>query len=255
MSLSRPPHYLNWSLTPFIASSSSPGARSRCAIAIRGSSRARSSASRASPALGDTGPVVAQRRRVPRARGVLPGLADPRARVVVRRARTRSTRRSSRARLRAAVAAPRLDARRAATRCASCTANPTGCPGWSSTATATWSCVQLLSAGAERWRDVWAPALVRAHRRERASTSAPTSRCAALEGLAPRVGRARGRRSRGRCASTRTASPTKSTWSHGQKTGFYLDQRDNRALAGELAARSPTCSTPSATPGASRSRR
>ena len=44
--------------------------------------------------------------------------------------------------------------------CAWCTARPTACPGWWSTATATRWCAQFLSAGAERWKDAIADALL-----------------------------------------------------------------------------------------------
>jgi 23S rRNA (cytosine1962-C5)-methyltransferase len=94
--------------------------------------------------------------------------------------------------------------------------------------------VQILSAGAERWRDLWVDAL--------AGTSGITNvyersdaEVRALEGLAPRTG------------PLRTGEPNRElrivedgiTYAvdvvRGQKTGFYLDQRDNRALCALLA--------------------
>ena len=99
--------------------------------------------------------------------------------------------------------------------------------------------VQLLSAGAERWREFWGRALAEITG-ARACTSAPTSRCAASRGCLRASVRSWARRRRSR-ASRRTASPTRSTWSHGQKTGFYLDQRENRALAAAARARGRRC--------------
>jgi 23S rRNA (cytosine1962-C5)-methyltransferase len=88
--------------------------------------------------------------------------------------------------------------------------------------------VQLLSAGAERWRDAIAAAL-------RAATGAACvyersdAEVRALEGLAPRVGPLVGT-----CASSTTMVEAGIGYrvdvAHGQKTGFYLDQRANRAL-------------------------
>ncbi|MEO5764224.1 MAG: class I SAM-dependent methyltransferase [Casimicrobiaceae bacterium] len=93
--------------------------------------------------------------------------------------------------------------------------------------------MQLLSAGAEHWRTVLAQALA----------DATGARCVyersdadvrQLEGLPPRVGAAHGVLpptvtifEAGLCYSVDVVS--------GQKTGFYLDQRDNRALVRRLA--------------------
>ena len=92
---------------------------------------------------------------------------------------------------------------------------------------------QILSAGAERFREFWGPAL--------AELTGATSvyersdvEVRVLEGLKPRVGPLVG-----------DAPPTvrivedgiayEVDVAKGQKTGFYIDQRDNRALAAELA--------------------
>jgi len=87
-------------------------------------------------------------------------------------------------------------------------------------------CVQFLAAGVERWRDPIVDALARvtglARIHERSDSGVR-----GLEGLAPSVGWLRGE------------GPTELTireydWTlaldvaHGHKTGFYLDQRDNR---------------------------
>jgi 23S rRNA (cytosine1962-C5)-methyltransferase len=93
--------------------------------------------------------------------------------------------------------------------------------------------VQVLSAGAEKWRELWAPALVEitgaANVYERSDVEVRT-----LEGLPPRAGLLAGE----------AVNPVRIVEDgihyevdivQGQKTGFYLDQRDNRALAGSLA--------------------
>ena len=94
--------------------------------------------------------------------------------------------------------------------------------------------VQLSSAGAERWRDAITVALA----------ALPGVRCVyersdadvrALEGLAPRNGVADG-------ALPDTVALVEAGLSYavdvvaGQKTGFYLDQRDSRAAVRALAA-------------------
>jgi 23S rRNA (cytosine1962-C5)-methyltransferase len=95
--------------------------------------------------------------------------------------------------------------------------------------------LQLTSAGAERWREDIADALMQAtgtaHIWERSDADVRT-----LEGLPPRCGMVRG------------ASPVTPTVIHehglkyqveiesGHKTGFYLDQRDNRLRLRALAA-------------------
>ncbi|MEO8740534.1 MAG: class I SAM-dependent methyltransferase [Casimicrobiaceae bacterium] len=93
--------------------------------------------------------------------------------------------------------------------------------------------VQFLAAGAEAWRDALVAAL-----REATGGAAVYERSdadvRALEGLQPRVGLIAG------------VLPERSTLiedglayrvdvAHGQKTGFYLDQRDNRRRVRELA--------------------
>ena len=126
-----------------------------------------------------------------------------------------------------------------ATACASSTARPTACPGWSSIATATCSRRSSSSAGVERWKATIADALLAGDRRSRASTSAATPRRASAKGWRRRpagcapatTARAdRGRRSASTTGASRSTSPT------GHKTGFYLDQRDNRKLFADSGA-------------------
>ena len=96
--------------------------------------------------------------------------------------------------------------------------------------------VQLLSAGAEHWRDAITaalaalPGVTRVYERSDAGVRA-------LEGLAPRTGVLHGDAPPARIAIHEAASDTK-YWvdvAHGHKTGFYLDQALNRAQAGRHA--------------------
>ncbi len=93
--------------------------------------------------------------------------------------------------------------------------------------------VQILSAGAERWRGLWGPALA-------ALTGARTVyersdvEVRVLEGLAPRSGLLHGD-APGEVRIVEDGIAYEVDVVHGQKTGFYLDQRDNRALASTLA--------------------
>jgi 23S rRNA (cytosine1962-C5)-methyltransferase len=93
--------------------------------------------------------------------------------------------------------------------------------------------VQLLSAGAERWRSLWPQALAdltgAKNVYERSDVEVRT-----LEGLAPRTGPLLGEApARARIIEDGIAYDV--DVAKGQKTGFYLDQRDNRALAAALA--------------------
>jgi 23S rRNA (cytosine1962-C5)-methyltransferase len=94
--------------------------------------------------------------------------------------------------------------------------------------------VQILSAGAERWRALWGPALaelagVRSVY-ERSDVEVRT-----LEGLEPRTGPLHGD-APGEVRIVEDGVAYEVDVARGQKTGFYLDQRDNRALAASLAA-------------------
>jgi 23S rRNA (cytosine1962-C5)-methyltransferase len=93
--------------------------------------------------------------------------------------------------------------------------------------------VQLLSAGAERWRETWAKALAEIPGvrfvYERSDVEVRS-----LEGLPPRVGPLVGEVPKvARIEEDGIAYEIDVVG--GQKTGFYLDQRENRALAAELA--------------------
>jgi len=93
--------------------------------------------------------------------------------------------------------------------------------------------VQLLSAGAERWRGLWPSALVQLTGArsvyERSDVEVRT-----LEGLPPRSGPMIGEApAQARIVEDGIAYDV--DVARGQKTGFYLDQRDNRHLASALA--------------------
>ncbi len=94
--------------------------------------------------------------------------------------------------------------------------------------------VQLSSAGAERWRDAIVDALA----------AVPGVRCVfersdadvrALEGLEPRIGVARGDLP-APVAFLEDGLAYRADVVAGQKTGFYLDQRDNRRALRSFAA-------------------
>lgn len=93
--------------------------------------------------------------------------------------------------------------------------------------------VQLLAAGAERYREFWAPALVRLAGVKRVYERSDVE-VRALEGVAPRVGPLLGD-APGIVRITEDGVAYEIDVVTGQKTGFYLDQRDNRALAASLA--------------------
>ena len=93
--------------------------------------------------------------------------------------------------------------------------------------------VQLLSAGAERWRDFWPGAIARAAG-VRAVYERSDAEVRTLEGLAPRAGPMLGD-APGLVRIREAGLAYEVDVVHGQKTGFFLDQRDNRALAARLA--------------------
>ncbi len=95
--------------------------------------------------------------------------------------------------------------------------------------------VQFLSAGAERWREAILDALVAATNCE-AVFERSDAEVRKLEGLAPRVGFARGNRNASRCPITEYGLHFRVDVAEGQKTGFFLDQRENRRRVRELAA-------------------
>ena len=94
---------------------------------------------------------------------------------------------------------------------------------------------QFLAAGVERWRDPILDALM-----ELTGCAAIYERSDAevrkLEGLEPRVGFARGNRNASRCPIIENGLNFRVDVEQGQKTGFFLDQRDNRQRVRSLAA-------------------
>ncbi|MBI1942162.1 MAG: class I SAM-dependent methyltransferase [Betaproteobacteria bacterium] len=94
---------------------------------------------------------------------------------------------------------------------------------------------QFLSAGAERWREAILNALV-----EQTACEAVFERSDAevrkLEGLEARVGFARGNRDARRCPIVEYGLNFRVDVEEGQKTGFFLDQRENRQRVRALAA-------------------
>lgn len=94
--------------------------------------------------------------------------------------------------------------------------------------------VALNSAGVEKWREAILGALLRAtsveHVFERSDSDARR-----LEGLQPRVGVLHGRPSVS-ALITEHGIRLRVDLAEGHKTGFYLDQRDNRRLTRDLAA-------------------
>jgi len=93
--------------------------------------------------------------------------------------------------------------------------------------------VQVLSAGAERWRAAW-PTILAELTGAKAIYERSDVEVRGLEGLPPRTGPLLGP-----AATVVRIQEDGIAYEvdvvHGQKTGFYLDQRDNRALAGSLA--------------------
>jgi 23S rRNA (cytosine1962-C5)-methyltransferase len=94
---------------------------------------------------------------------------------------------------------------------------------------------QFLAAGVERWREPILDALL-----ELSGASAIYERSDAetrkLEGLAARVGFARGDREAKRCPIIEYGLNFRVDVEEGQKTGFFLDQRENRQRVRSLAA-------------------
>ena len=131
-----------------------------------------------------------------------------------------------------AARAPLLDARHSAVRLVH--GESDGLPGVIADRYGNVVVLQCLSAGAERWRDVLADALA----------SATGASCVfersdaevrALEGLPMRIGAIRGTLPDD-LAITEGNIVYGVDVVHGQKTGFYLDQRDNRKIVGHHAA-------------------
>ena len=103
-------------------------------------------------------------------------------------------------------------------------------------------CLQLNSAGAQLHRDALLEALHDAVRQDETGRGAAfdvyersDGDASALEGLAPVAGPLRGAAPTAPIAIEEHGLPFQVDVVSGQKTGFYLDQRDNRALVRTLA--------------------
>ena len=95
--------------------------------------------------------------------------------------------------------------------------------------------LQLLSAGADRWRDAIADALCGLAGVDRVWERSDAD-VRELEGLKPRSGLLRGRPLPGAPVIEEHGLKFKVEVDAGHKTGFYLDQRDNRLRLRSLAA-------------------
>jgi len=94
---------------------------------------------------------------------------------------------------------------------------------------------QFLSAGAERWRDPVLDSLIEITGCE-AIFERSDAEVRKLEGLEQRVGFARGNRNASRCPIIEYGLNFRVDVEQGQKTGFFLDQRENRQRVRALAA-------------------
>ena len=94
--------------------------------------------------------------------------------------------------------------------------------------------VQLSSAGADRWREAIADALLEAGGAKRVWERSDAD-VRELEGLPPVTAALRGPREPTRIAVTENGIRFSVDLEHGHKTGFYLDQRDNRRRLREFA--------------------
>lgn len=94
--------------------------------------------------------------------------------------------------------------------------------------------IQLTSAGADKWRDAIVAGLVQATGCS-CVFERSDSEVRGLEGLEPRVGVAYGELPIERLMILENGVRMEVDVEFGHKTGFYLDQRDNRLLTGELA--------------------
>ena len=95
--------------------------------------------------------------------------------------------------------------------------------------------VQLTSAGAEKWREAIADALMQATGGARIYERSDSD-VRGLEGLEPRTGWLRGDPPASEIVIEEHGVKMAVDIVAGHKTGFYLDQRDNRKLLGELSA-------------------
>ena len=94
--------------------------------------------------------------------------------------------------------------------------------------------LQLTSAGAERWREAIAGALLEATGASRVWERSDAE-VRTLEGLAPATGPVRGAREPTRIVVSERGIRFEVDFERGHKTGFYLDQRENRLRLRQLA--------------------
>jgi 23S rRNA (cytosine1962-C5)-methyltransferase len=94
---------------------------------------------------------------------------------------------------------------------------------------------QFLAAGVERWRDTILDLLTEISGCE-AIFERSDAEVRKLEGLEARVGFARGNRNASRCPIIEHGLNFRVDVEQGQKTGFFLDQRENRQRVRALAA-------------------
>ena len=94
---------------------------------------------------------------------------------------------------------------------------------------------QFLAAGVEHWRDTILDALAESSGCE-AIFERSDAEVRTMEGLSPRTGFARGNRDARRCAIVEYGLNFRVDVEAGQKTGFFLDQRENRQRVRALAA-------------------
>lgn len=95
--------------------------------------------------------------------------------------------------------------------------------------------MQLSSAGADRWREAIADALIQVDGVTRVWERSDAE-VRKLEGLPAAIGALRGLREPTRVVLTECGLTFQVDLEHGHKTGFYIDQRDNRRLVRSLAA-------------------
>ena len=95
--------------------------------------------------------------------------------------------------------------------------------------------LQLTSAGADKWREAIIAGLVQATGCA-AIYERSDSEVRGLEGLQPRTGCVHGELPAGGISIVENGVRMEVDVEGGHKTGFYLDQRDNRLLTGQLAA-------------------
>lgn len=95
--------------------------------------------------------------------------------------------------------------------------------------------LQLTSAGADKWREAIVAGLVQATGCA-AIYERSDSEVRGLEGLAPRTGCVHGELPADGLTIVENGVRMEVDVEGGHKTGFYLDQRDNRLLTGQLAA-------------------